>query len=226
VPFTSSHPALILPLAYLPRKYVSMTGLIVGSLMPDFEYFVRWRNWSTLSHTPEGIFLFCLPMGLLTCFIFHNIVRDPFINNLPLFLKARFIKITQIDWNKKFIENWRWLVVAISIVIGAASHVFWDSFTHGPYRPNQLPSTIIGEIIILYVIYKMPRDGSAAAGFSIKYWAAFLLLAAAIMSARVLITKLPFDMGIIGTFIVSWITSSLISITVVSFVWNLRRRKA
>ncbi|WP_240482010.1 DUF4184 family protein [Flavobacterium psychrophilum] len=39
MPFTFSHPAIILPLRYLPRQWFSLTGLIIGSLTPDFEYF-------------------------------------------------------------------------------------------------------------------------------------------------------------------------------------------
>ncbi|WP_262496247.1 DUF4184 family protein [Flavobacterium piscis] len=39
MPFTFSHPAIILPLKYLPKNWISLTGLIIGSLTPDFEYF-------------------------------------------------------------------------------------------------------------------------------------------------------------------------------------------
>ena len=53
MPFTFSHPAIILPLKKLPKKYISMTGLIVGSIAPDFEYFLRMK--SKYSHTMSGI---------------------------------------------------------------------------------------------------------------------------------------------------------------------------
>lgn len=41
MPFTFSHPAIILPLSYLPKKWFSLTGLIIGSLIPDFEYLLE-----------------------------------------------------------------------------------------------------------------------------------------------------------------------------------------
>ena len=59
MPFTFSHPALILPLKYFPNKWFSLTGLVIGSLTPDFEYFLRMRIKSVYSHTLEGIF-WCL----------------------------------------------------------------------------------------------------------------------------------------------------------------------
>ena len=83
MPFTFSHPAIILPLTYLPRRWFSLTGLIIGSLTPDFEYFIRMTPYSLYSHTLSGLFWFDIPLGLLLCFIFHNLVRDSLCSNLP-----------------------------------------------------------------------------------------------------------------------------------------------
>lgn len=41
--FTFSHPAIVSPLNYFPNKWFSLTGLVIGSLTPDFEYFLRMR---------------------------------------------------------------------------------------------------------------------------------------------------------------------------------------
>lgn len=84
MPFTFSHPAIILPLKKLPKKYISMTGLIVGSITPDFEYFLRMK--SKYSHTISGILWYDLPMGIFLAFIFHNLIKEALINNMPLFL--------------------------------------------------------------------------------------------------------------------------------------------
>jgi hypothetical protein len=54
MPFTFSHPAIILPLKYFKKKWFSLTGLVIGSMTPDFEYFVRMRIQSNYSHTIEG----------------------------------------------------------------------------------------------------------------------------------------------------------------------------
>ena len=177
MPFTFSHPAIVLPLAYLPKHWFSMTGLIIGSLTPDFEYFFRMRLKSEFSHTIDGLFWFDLPLGIILAFIFHTLVRDSLINNLPTFLKSRFSPITQFNWNQYFMKNW--FVVSISVIIGAASHLLWDSFTHDHgYFVEVFPvltesvnflkkqvsilkilqhaSTLIGGFVVAFVIYKLP----------------------------------------------------------------------
>jgi hypothetical protein len=75
MPFTFSHPAILIPLRVLPKNLFSITGLVIGSLIPDFEYFLRLKLKSDHSHTLSGIFWFDLPVSLFFCFIFHLIVR-------------------------------------------------------------------------------------------------------------------------------------------------------
>src|ERR1700693_4633907 len=122
MPFTFSHPAIVLPLT-LKKIRLSATGLIIGSMTPDFEYFIRMRNVSKYSHTYAGLFWFDLPLALLLCFIYHTIVRNSLFDNLPIFLKERFIIYKNFQWENYFQKNWK--VVCISILIGAASHIVW-----------------------------------------------------------------------------------------------------
>lgn len=61
MPFTFSHPGAVLPLNFLPKKYFSMTALVIGSMAPDFEYFFRMRAQSYYSHRWSGMFWFDLP---------------------------------------------------------------------------------------------------------------------------------------------------------------------
>jgi len=207
MPFTFTHPAIILPLTYLPRKWFSLTGLVIGSLTPDFEYFLRMRVKSNYSHTIEGIIWFDLPLGLLLAFIFHNIVRNSLIDNLPTFLKSKFSTFKQFEWNRLFFKNW--LVVIISILIGTASHLFWDSFTHDhgyfveaiPSLKNtidifrgQIPifkilqhsSTLIGGLVIALAFYKLPTDSNVNKKINLKYWTIFAGLTLTIISIRIL----------------------------------------
>jgi len=197
MPFTFSHPAIVLPLTYLPRKWFSLTGLVVGSVVPDFEYFIRMKSFSHYSHTIKGIFWFDLPLGILLAFIFHNIVRNSLFSNLPLSLKSRFSVFKSYNWNEDFKRNW--VVIIISIVIGAASHLFWDSFTHGNhFFVNSIPSletkiaiadkniqlfrilqhvsSIFGAIIIAFSLWQMRPDRDVKSQVSFKYWSIFLLI--------------------------------------------------
>jgi hypothetical protein len=232
MPFTFSHPAIILPLTYLPRKWFSLTGLIIGSLTPDFEYFLRMRIKSNYSHTIDGLFWFDLPLGLLLAFIFHNIIRDSLFNNLPSFLKSKLSTFKQFDWNRHFKQNW--IVITISIIIGATSHIFWDSFTHDngyfvqtiPALQNsvnflgrQIPilkilqhsSTLLGGLVIAFAVYKLPTNKTEKENINLKYWTILAGLTLTIIAVRLLSGLDPKQYGNV---IVTGISAVLISLTI------------
>ncbi|MDP2060890.1 MAG: DUF4184 family protein [Flavobacteriaceae bacterium] len=232
MPFTFSHPAIILPLTFLPRQWFSLTGLVIGSLTPDFEYFLRMRIKSNYSHTIDGLFWFDLPLGLLLAFLFHNIVRDRLFDNLPTLLKSRFLTFKNFDWNRHFKQNW--LVVTISILIGAASHIFWDSFTHEhgyfvqtipalqnsvDFLGRQIPilkilqhsSTLIGGLVIAFAIYKLPTNNTENKNINLKYWTILAGLTLTIISVRLLS---GLDIKQYGNEIVTAISAGLISLTI------------
>ena len=232
MPFTFSHPAIVLPLTFLPRQWISLTGLVIGSLTPDFEYFLRMRIMSNYSHTIDGLFWFDLPLGLLLSFIFHNIVRDSLFDNLPSILKSRFSVFKKFEWNAHFKRNW--LVVSISILIGAASHIFWDSFTHEhgyfvqtipalqnslDFLGRQIPilkilqhsSTLLGVLVIAYAIYKLPSNNIEKEKKNLKYWAIFAGLTLTIIAARLLS---GLELKQYGNVIVTAISAGLISLTI------------
>lgn len=157
MPFTFSHPALILPLTFLPKKWFSLTGLVIGSLTPDFEYFIRMKIQSNYSHTLSGLFWFDLPLGILLAFIFHNTVRDKLFVNFPTILSSRLKRFNLFEWNNYFKTHW--FVVAVSVLIGAVSHIFWDSFTHdNGYFVQTIPrltntiNLFCGQISILKIL--------------------------------------------------------------------------
>lgn len=232
MPFTFSHPAIVLPLAYLPRQWVSLTGLVIGSLTPDFEYFLRMRILSHYSHTIDGIFWFDLPLGLLLSFTFYNIVRDSLFDNLPMFLKSRVSACRQLDWNGHFEKNW--LVVIISILIGAASHILWDSFTHehgyfvqripalsntANFWGEQVPilkilqhsSTFVGGLVVALAIYKLPIDKTVTGDINLTYWMIVAGLTLTIMAVRIFS---GLELKQYGNVIVTAISAVLISLIV------------
>ncbi len=232
MPFTFSHPAIVLPLTFLPRQWFSMTGLVIGSLTPDFEYFLRMRIKSNYSHTIDGLFWFDLPLGLLLAFMFHNIVRDSLFDNLPTFLKSRFSTFKQFDWNEHFKRNW--FVVLISILIGAASHIFWDSFTHDhgyfvqtiptlqnsvDFLGRQIPilkilqhsSTLLGGLVIAFAIYKLPTNKSENEKINLKYWVILAGFTLTIIAVRLLS---GLELKQYGNVIVTAISAGLISLTI------------
>ena len=242
MPFTFSHPAIILPLTYLPKRLYSISGLIAGSIIPDFEYFLRMRVQSIYSHTWLGLFYFDIPLALLAIFIFHNIVRKKLIDNLPFFLKKRFSVFNEMKWNNYFKKNF--VVVIISILIGAASHILWDSFTHPQgqfvevipllnknikivsieipiFKILQHLSTILGGFIVLFAIWKMPKSKASHASTTLKYWMMVMLITALIILIKFFLTIKHINYP---NLIISGITGFLIAIIIIPFLMSERIR--
>ncbi len=232
MPFTFSHPAIVLPLGFLPRKWISLTGLVIGSMTPDFEYFIRMKPQSIYSHTISGIIWFDLPLAILVAFVFHHFVRNCLVQNLPKVIKSRLMAFTTFSWNGYFKSNWR--VVVISILIGSASHLFWDSFTHahgffvgripGLNDPVQIlgcqipvfkilqhSSTLIGGIVILFALMKLPADESVDADFNFSYWSCLTLITLVIVALRILC---GLDVMLYGHVIVTCISAFLSALVI------------
>ncbi|MBL0335823.1 MAG: DUF4184 family protein [Chitinophagaceae bacterium] len=95
MPFTFAHPALIIPLKKI-RGGLSLTALAVGSMVPDFENFFNMQETEVTSHQLSGFFLFDLPVGLFACFLFHNLLKHGFVENLPRFYQRRFSHLVSL----------------------------------------------------------------------------------------------------------------------------------
>ncbi len=241
MPFTFSHPAIVLPLAYLSPRWVSLTGLIVGSITPDFEYFLRMRVNTQFSHSNPGVFWFDLPLGLLLCFVFHELVRNPLLTNLPHFLRARFAPYISFDWWAHFRKYW--FTVLISLLVGIGSHLFWDRFTHEHayfvdmfpvlnqpvvyhpysftwYRIIQHLSTLLGVLTIGLVIYRLPRKPVIRSQVSLQFWAVIWCTSGLVFGLRMVLAPHAF---LLGNLVVSIITSSMIGLIVGSIWWKYVR---
>ena len=237
MPFTFSHPAIILPFRYVGKKYFSMTGLIVGSIIPDFEYFLRIENRSRFSHTLPGIFWFDLPLALFVCFLFHNLVRGPLIANSPYSFHVRLIKYNQFNWNRYFSKNW--VKVIYSIIIGILTHIISDKFTHKSsnlvssvpglietqeliespksiYRIIQITFSIIGLALCAFTIWqfpanKIPRDYNP----NNRYWLAMVCIFAGTLAFIILKTgyeQTDLIISIMSSLLAALLVTSLITL--------------
>ena len=129
MPFTTSHPAIVLPLKQIWPRWFSLTGLMAGAMAPDLIYFlILITTHRGISHSWTGLFIFCLPAGIVFSFAFHQLFKYHFISNLPRPLDQFLSGLAE---SKFRIAGWRGLMVlAYSVLVGALSHFFWDSMTH------------------------------------------------------------------------------------------------
>lgn len=178
MPFTISHAVAVLPFRHLYSHYFSLTALFVGSMVPDFEFFVRMTLYGVWGHTWAGIVYFDIPLGLLLCWLFHRFVRLPLIDHLPDYLYRRFASYRKLDWTH-YLKSHPIQVVS-SLLIGILTHFVLDNFTHEEgyishvyfeqltiryplmgreiplYHLLQIISSLLGMLVIFYYIHFTP----------------------------------------------------------------------
>ena len=121
MPFPLAHPAAVLP--FRRFRHLNFSALLIGAITPDLSYCFERYHLDDFAHTIRGCFGFSLPVGWLFVLIFQT-VRDPLVKLLPA------------PHRQTLLQSFRkpdptWYSVPLSILIGSATHVFWDAFTHG-----------------------------------------------------------------------------------------------
>jgi hypothetical protein len=125
MPFTFAHPAAVLPLRRF--RYLQTVPLIIGSLVPDVPYYFPQRFGQMLAetHTLHGSFAVDVPMGMILL-VATLLLKEPLAVLLPGRARALFLRSLE----RFSAQPFPWLIAALSILIGAWTHIAWDSFTH------------------------------------------------------------------------------------------------
>ena len=121
MPFTISHAAAVLP---LQKTRLPLAALMIGSMSPDFAYFLPGEPLRELTHSIAGIFWFCWPVSFALWFLFVRVLEQPTLALLPDRWHARFAPSDRELSLKTF------ALASAAVVLGAATHILWDSFTH------------------------------------------------------------------------------------------------
>ncbi|MFX0555846.1 DUF4184 family protein [Maribacter sp. CXY002] len=239
MPFTFSHPAAILP--WLNRnKHFSSSGLIAGSLVPDFEGFIRMDLDGHFADTLPGVFLLDLPLAVLLLFVYHNLIREFLIAILPKYFACRLAFGTHFKWINYFKSHW--FIVLISILTGIVTHLIWDDFTHydgvvvnhfhgffyqkigtmSLFNVFQHGSSLIGAMTILTYFHKMPINASTKIplAFQQQMWLKIIFYTLCFILCR---TYFGFD--VFGEIIVSIIACLLWSLVLVCLLYRTEFQK-
>ena len=122
MPFPLAHPAAVMPLRRYCPRWLSFPALIIGSVVPDAGYLFGEAHGGRFSHEFVGSFGFCLPAGLVMVGLFYWL-RAPAARLLPAPYQRALLPLCQRP------PSSLWAIV-ISLLIGAWTHLLWDSFTH------------------------------------------------------------------------------------------------
>lgn len=118
----------MLPLKMARPQWFSGAALCIGSMAPDFEYFLKGKPMTGIGHTIVGQFTFCLPLTMFVVWLVRRVIIRPLALHAPdggeFHLKDyRVLAETPLTLSD-------WLKVVVSALIGSFSHIIWDSFTH------------------------------------------------------------------------------------------------
>jgi hypothetical protein len=150
VPFTPSHAIVALPFARTP---LPAGAVAIGAMAPDLPLFFPWATSYALTHGFPSLLWVSLPLALVLYAVWRLAIRPAASGLLlPEALRARI--------------PWAWdrtprpahpvrssVLILIAALIGVASHVFWDLFTHpGRLGSEWIPA--LGEV-------RGPVDGTS-----------------------------------------------------------------
>jgi hypothetical protein len=164
MPFTPSHIAAVLPFR---RTRLVWSALVVGAIAPDLEYFLRMSPQGRYGHTLPGLFLFTLPLGILTLWLFHTYVKTPFVELLPEGLERRLVPSIG---KFRFGSASRFALIVISLLVGVCTHLIWDSFTHGNTWTTDHMHVLSYPVALFHIgmvpLYKVLQHASTVLGLA------------------------------------------------------------
>jgi len=165
VPFTLAHAAAALPFR---RWHMVPSALVIGTFAPDFEYLLRLSPRGRFGHTLVGSFVFTIPLALVVLWIFHAFVKRPAAMLLPEAIQRRLQD--HLD-GFRFGGVARFILIIASLLLGIATHLLWDSFTHSTAWPYHhwllLRQSFALPIVGSLPLYKILQHGSTVLGLAI-----------------------------------------------------------
>ena len=240
MPLTFAHPAAVFPFSR-NSKYVNFLAMVLGSMSPDFEYFLRGMPSGAAGHTFSGFLTFNLPIVVMVYFIYHTCIHKTLWSHLPSILQESY---SQKASSSRLLNV---VVFLYSALFGMLTHVVWDSFTHlngfmvrklsiltntvrvfefniPIFKLLQHGSTIVGILIIISYMYIRARKNRYNDKGLIKpkqkwmYWSLIALVALLLFSLWYFIDQV--SIGSYGIIVVRIIDSGLISLLIVSLFFN------
>ncbi|GBF74487.1 hypothetical protein PA598K_02835 [Paenibacillus sp. 598K] len=251
MPFTFAHPLYALPARLVVRR-LSLSGLVLGSMAPDFEYFLALEPYATIGHTWRGFWLQALPLGVVLALTFHYLVKRQLARHLPslgaLDRRAAALAAASTNYNRLRDRILAGLNFLLALLIGFISHIVVDGFTHrGGYavvRAAWLQRELGG-----YPVYKLLQHGLSLLGLAVLtvlilralaavrlttsspslpvsrklvYWAILGVVALATLSLKLLLTDSD---NLLGITVVSTLSGGMLGIVTASVwsAWFVRR---
>jgi len=165
MPFTISHVAAVLPFSRSLARWRLLSAAVIGSMVPDFGWFMPWRPARFETHSTLSLFTFALPVGLATFWVFQRLLKAPLIELLP---NAAYLRWRPFAAPADFSSPLQWLLAACGVFAGAVTHLVWDAFTHEGARGVRMLPVLDESMLQLgrhhLVGARLMQDGSSLLG--------------------------------------------------------------
>lgn len=240
MPLTFAHPAVILPFSR-NSKYINFLALVLGSMSPDFEYFLRGKPYGGIGHTFEGFVVLNLPIVLIVYLLYSTYVHRTLFTHLPTVLQDTY------STKPNSTNLLKGIVFLYSALFGMLTHIVWDSFTHlngfmvknfsmlsntiqvfdynlPVFKILQHGGTLVGLFaILLYMYIRTARYGrnekaTTSPKQKVIYWISIALLSMLLFCLWYLSS--PVSITLYGAIVVRLIDSVLISLLLVSLCFD------
>ncbi|MFF3321748.1 DUF4184 family protein [Streptomyces sp. NPDC002889] len=176
MPFTLSHAAAVLPgvrRSGTGRGPLVASALVMGSFAPDMTYFAASvfpgaMMFGTVTHGLRGV----LTVDVVITAVLVGLwlmVRDPLVALLPRGWQGRVHTLVRgRPWHDRPpLVTAFWFYA--SAVIGAATHVVWDAFTHFD-RWGMRVAPVLGEVVAGFPLYTYTQYGSSVLALIVLVW--------------------------------------------------------
>jgi hypothetical protein len=127
MPFTLSHAAVVLPFSRFLARWRLLSACLIGAMVPDFRVFLPWHLQRFETHSFVALFTFCLPVGLLTFWLFQMLIKAPVIEVLP---DGAYGRWRAFESPAQLTNPRHWVLSVLGVLAGAVTHLVWDGFTH------------------------------------------------------------------------------------------------
>jgi Domain of unknown function (DUF4184) len=127
MPYTISHVAVVVPFSRLLARMRVLSAVVIGSMVPDFGYLMPTHPARLETHSLLALATFCLPVGLLSYWIFQRLMKTPLVSVLP---DQAYMRWRPYSAPASWGSPRQWLLAVCGVLGGAVVHLAWDAFTH------------------------------------------------------------------------------------------------
>ncbi|MER5180749.1 DUF4184 family protein [Streptomyces sp. NPDC002896] len=172
MPFTLSHAAAVLPVIRRDgtgRGLLIPSALVAGSFTPDMTYFAASvlpgaMEFGDYTHSALGVFTVDALIAAALVGVWR-VLREPLVALLPRTWQGRTYALLRGGegagqrgrWSPGALIVWGY----VSVVLGAATHVVWDAFTHLD-RWGMRVFPVLGEEVAGSPLYWYAQYGGSA----------------------------------------------------------------